>query len=637
MAAHPEVIKSSSTAANVASRKIRRKRFMIFIIPAAVILLLFLLNQYLNLDDRFRLGKHQKQGAEMAEHWRGILWPSLGNPAELGPGPKQQELTVIFCSPQPMRFAPAQIAAQLLPVTAETGPTPVSLQMTSHAQIELTEIPGRGSFSDWTIRYSPWVYRLNFTVPPMAAVGSRRTLLFDLLLAIQGVEYKKYGAVFLTFSPDDLRLAVTPDVHVCSRWDDLEDGFKRFFPEVAAAAGVSTSEETSPESKWTSSRILKDYINPNRNFVDLVKQVNDLHRRGELDALVLLGDMVDYKFKRERSLCGGSYQESEWSLLETMLLGHYPGSERLEVPLFTTTGNHDYRLYPYKLQIYGLQHTGVPKEVTMDYLRRSGQWVPMTYRLCDLDAVRINSGRNHSLNYYYRLFNPMDDFRLGRRGAILAFLDTGSDAMCHHEYAFSRRIGRYVGNIEHPASAGFTLRQAEFLKRALEDTNKTVVLFCHAPILVTPGDGVKGSESDSHLPLRIRSIGEPITLDADLKFEQQRAVARLDSGAVFCRPLRIIQSVRGSAAQRFVVSGHNHCYGVISMDKSGQLMNVPLSSLGQMTNLLTNNLVFMQLPSLAHIPRNQSLDSACLQWLRLRIAHGRIETVELSPLVRPRN
>lgn len=97
---------------------------------------------------------------------------------------------------------------------------------------------------------------------------------------------------------------------------------------------------------------LKHYNNFNEAFRSLIRKANDLHDQGQLDAIAITGDIVDYQFEagKDEPKTGGNF-----AFFEKLVRGAVKSPvdspvEELRVPIFTTLGNHDYRKNTYFLR-----------------------------------------------------------------------------------------------------------------------------------------------------------------------------------------------------------------------------------------------------------------------------------------------
>jgi hypothetical protein len=182
------------------------------------------------------------------------------------------------------------------------------------------------------------------------AGGGLRSALYDLHL---GEGEKDAGAVFhaLCLRPpgEGLRFMHLTDLHVALRNDLYADNIKE---------NVSLPDFQDPEKTR--------FNNFNENLRRFIAHANALADKGELDLVLLTGDLVDFLRHgfQEREYYGGN----NFRVFRDLILGTGPERIRknskggLKVPLFTGTGNHDWRFFPYDP---GVSHKvfGLSKEV----------------------------------------------------------------------------------------------------------------------------------------------------------------------------------------------------------------------------------------------------------------------------------
>ncbi len=173
--------------------------------------------------------------------------------------------------------------------------------------------------------------------------------LYDLVLISQssGREQINYHAVqFVETFDRECNFIHLTDLHLARRNDEILD-------EV-----LSVKAERSP------SEIKEKYVNFNNNFRNFVGEANKKWKTGELDFVVITGDIVDFAF------CGwepsANEAENNWKTFIEIALED-PRSPRgdecpgIRVAIFTSTGNHDWRKWPYNPsllnypEIYGLK------------------------------------------------------------------------------------------------------------------------------------------------------------------------------------------------------------------------------------------------------------------------------------------
>lgn len=163
--------------------------------------------------------------------------------------------------------------------------------------------------------------------------------LFDLVLEDEssGQEKVNYHAVQIVARfPTEARFIHLTDLHVSQRNDEILD-------EVLMA-----------KSELPRDRLRQQYVNFNENLRAFIHRANALADEGELDFVVITGDLVDYAFpgwdaNRDES-------ENNWKTFVNIVTGGGKEPSRdnhgINVPIFTSTGNHDWRLYPYDPKIH---------------------------------------------------------------------------------------------------------------------------------------------------------------------------------------------------------------------------------------------------------------------------------------------
>ena len=108
----------------------------------------------------------------------------------------------------------------------------------------------------------------------------------------------------------------------------------------------------------------ENFNNFNDNFRAFISYANKLHRLGELDFIIITGDIVDYIFENkfeEINVFGHNvgipvsdmtYNSNNFVYFENIVKGlsgkpDMVRNEELKVPIFTSLGNHDYRVAAY--------------------------------------------------------------------------------------------------------------------------------------------------------------------------------------------------------------------------------------------------------------------------------------------------
>lgn len=165
---------------------------------------------------------------------------------------------------------------------------------------------------------------------PAGTVLPDRTL-FNIVLKLPNGRLVTLGmhAVYTKASWSDFGLMHATDTHVAERCDR--------YHRVMIQKGRTEA--------------LRHYNNYNEAFRSLIRKANELHDQGQLDAIAITGDLVDYQFEdgKGEDKTGGNF-----AFFEKLVRGAVKSPvdspvEELRVPIFTTLGNHDYRKHAYLL------------------------------------------------------------------------------------------------------------------------------------------------------------------------------------------------------------------------------------------------------------------------------------------------
>jgi hypothetical protein len=447
------------------------------------------------------------------------LWPALGWPALLGPGEHRLELL----ASHPGSITAAEAWARGLTARADDGSRfPLALR-----SVEAVEAPER----DPRVARAVSVLRpvgvarvvLDAALLPAPAPPASARL-FDLVDA--GGELRPRSLARLRESRR-VRIAFASDLHWAALWSDVHDALARFAPDLAEHA-----------------------LHPNRQVERLVDDVNARAGAGDLDALVLGGDLVDHVYRVSRQACAGGIEQ-------TNLPGLLGALARLRVPCFAIPGNHDHRLHPWRPRAYGLAEIGVPPSRLPGLLRAAGLWDRLRLRPSDLDALRTREADDRdALAHHLAEVAPAGDFVVDLGALRLVLLSTGRDALCdatRTEPGRRRLLLRSLpSSWEHPDSEGLDDEQLAFLADALGGARGGAAVFLHAPLLQPrPGERL-----EHRLP-RL-DPGDDDGHPARTRFERALFATGLRRGVFFRSPAGFLRRLRAAPGPLAVFSGHVH-------------------------------------------------------------------------------
>ena len=221
-----------------------------------------------------------------------------------------------------------------------------SISTTLHASI----FAGRARF---------WLYRARLRPSPVKDLYREKgpehlSTLYDLHLR---EEERDRGAVFhaLCLRPrrEGLRFIHLTDLHIALRNDLYADNLRE---------NVTLPPHQDP------SQIR--FNNFNENLRRFIAHANFLADHGKLDLVLVPGDLVDFL---SRGFQGkDDYGDNNLSLFRQLILGTGREKDRerpnagLKVPLFTSTGNHDWRFFAYDTAVHSTVF-GVNKEVAKQF------------------------------------------------------------------------------------------------------------------------------------------------------------------------------------------------------------------------------------------------------------------------------
>jgi len=183
----------------------------------------------------------------------------------------------------------------------------------------------------WTVKVSILPERPK---PETILQGDLPTL-YDLVLKTQssGFERINYHAVqFVRGFDEGCNFIHLTDLHLARRNDEILNEI------------MSGMTDRSPDA------IRAAYVNFNDNLRKFVNKANEMRDNGELDFVVITGDIVDFAFCGWE--IGANYAENNWKTFLEIIIGETSEHQAkdnpgIRVAVFTSTGNHDWRILPY--------------------------------------------------------------------------------------------------------------------------------------------------------------------------------------------------------------------------------------------------------------------------------------------------
>jgi predicted MPP superfamily phosphohydrolase len=124
------------------------------------------------------------------------------------------------------------------------------------------------------------------------------------------------------------------------------------------------------KSRRNRSEIVDAYINFNDGLREFISIANAMADEGELDFVVMTGDLVDFAFHGWEDEPNAA--ENNWRTFIHLITGagaeQAKGNPGLKVAVYTSTGNHDWRLHPYDPNLLNYSDSfGLTKEELNNY------------------------------------------------------------------------------------------------------------------------------------------------------------------------------------------------------------------------------------------------------------------------------
>jgi hypothetical protein len=525
-----------------------------------------------------------------------VLWPAPCSPALLASGAHSIELLVLHEADD---AAVVRVWADGLSLRAVGGGDRVSLAIESidaapHAleacAADALALPEIAPLGRARIRL-----RADRALAPLPPV---RAQCFDLVrddavlrsrcVAVRAAEAK------------GVRIAFVTDLHVAAIWDALADAIARHAPDLEAS-----------------------YLNPRAHLAAAAAELDALAARGELDAVVLGGDLVDHVYHVPRSRLAGRRDQSNVPFVADTLAA-------LRAPTFAIPGNHDYRLCPWRPRAYGLKEFGVPVPRTAALLRAAGLWDALPYRLSDLDSLRSRepSGRT-ALAQHLRELAPTTD-RTARFGALdLVLVSTGRDLLPRWRSLEPERRANLLRALPttwlYPDLEGMGELQLALIADSIDTARaggRGVALFQHGPLFHPPERRPVEQHVDRLDP------GDADDIAARVAFERRLRASGLRRGVFFRNPAPLVRTLRSAKTPVAVFTGHTHRTHAMALAAAdGALRSTPLAA--AISDAERVALLFA--PSLGQT------DVLCEEtpgWLAARFEDGALAEVAFRPVTR---
>jgi len=460
-----------------------------------------------------------------------IIWPAPGFPAFLEPHDRCLDLLVASRNPEgdTLRGWARQIALR-----DPAGKITIPLTLEEHVPATAREIAERAAqFAALPGAKGLCFSRVRLRVPqPLAAENARAVRVFDL--SAGGVVLRSRAVAAFPRRETTLNLAFASDLHVAQLWDELAAAVDRHAPGTGAAL-----------------------VNPHRLLERFIDEANALAARGDLDLIVLGGDLVDHVHAQPREKCPAG--AANVHRLLAMLA-------KLDVPTLAIPGNHDYRVYPRRLRSSGLQAVGIPVEQSEPLLRRTGLWDAWPWCRRDIDALRITDAAGMpGLSDYLTQVAPVTDYCCSVRVLRLLLLSSGCDVLAKWQEVEPARwdlLLRGLHTARHqPDSEGFSEARLSQIRGWLRE-DRGSALFFHAPLLAARTD-IRIQECIPRLALEPQN-----SLAARVRFERRMQQAGFRCGVSFRNPGALIQELATTSGPVATFSGHLHRAGAIEIDQS---------------------------------------------------------------------
>ncbi|HVG13250.1 MAG TPA: metallophosphoesterase, partial [Flavisolibacter sp.] len=308
---------------------------------------------------------------------------------------------------------------------------------------------------------------------------------------------------------------------------------------------------------------VREFVNWNDKFRDLVKYANHLHSIGELDMILATGDLVDFIFERGDNRKGGG----NFTFFRDIILGRAPYGdkniflpnkelehEELRVPIYTTLGNHDYRPNPYEWYADvdagdmggwdfipgGLWNEDVSSYTGLNITENEIKSLQGSKPRLDMYAAAESLKADpHALDYYRRYINRDLNYviNIGVNKIIvidskwdLGILDVSAKTILKVVVGHLTENERDLMSVN-PDSVGFEDAEIDVVRSALTGSSRegVVILGVHAPIINPKGNEYPHYFRQTEHPTAAKELMSGYLIRRDsLKFSQNLGATNRD-------------------------------------------------------------------------------------------------------------
>lgn len=347
-----------------------------------------------------------------------------------------------------------------------------------------TELPLTFDFSDCkSTSFSEHIDTYTSVVRLRDPNGAKNRTLYDIILKfVNRFHAIAPHAIYFRESWHDFKFIHATDLHISRR----VDRFRKFFSDKSMDDAV------------------RNLNNFNDNFREFIHYANQLHAQGDLDFIMITGDIVDYVFEDG----GKTYHNNNFVYFENIVRGltgkpDQVQDQELRVPILTSLGNHDYRIRPYyplfevdiqwpadnrTMEQFGslnITHDEA-KILTKELLHITG----MVSTDTSIDMIKPDrENRGGNLNHYFRSIcrEPSYVVPLGDHKIIMidGKWDDGTiegtwDAIKYYLGLKGESTDNFADGS--PDSVGFNSAEFSMISRALQDEG-LVIIGVHDPVI----------------------------------------------------------------------------------------------------------------------------------------------------------